>query len=153
MITAWRIVQARYAAGAFNGDGARLYGGRWNSPRVAMVYVAESRALAALEMVAHLDQAALLNTFVLIPCRFDARLVIALDRRRLPDCWRRNPAPAELAGIGDQWVQRAESAVLAVPSAIIDDETTFLLNPAHADFSKIKIGAPQAFDVDARLRE
>ena len=55
MIRAWRIVKTRYSADAFSGEGARLYGGRWNSPGVAMVYTAGSKSLATLEVLVHLD--------------------------------------------------------------------------------------------------
>ena len=54
-ITAWRIVRARFADSAFDGEGARRYGGRWNSRGTRMVYTAGSQALAALEMLVHLD--------------------------------------------------------------------------------------------------
>lgn len=151
MLTAWRIVKKRYADRAFDGKAARLFGGRWNSPGVAVVYVASTRSLAALEMTVHLDRSTLLSSFVFIPCEFDERLVAAVAHDRLPAQWRRHPPPPELAQIGDAWVKAAQSAALAVPSAIIKDETNFLLNPAHPDFSRIRIGAPQDFEFDQRL--
>ena len=125
MITAWRIVKKRYVDSAFDGDAAGRFGGRWNSPGTPVVYVASTRSLAALEMVVHLDRATLLASFVLIPCEFDERLVTVVDRRLLPAHWRADPPPPELAAIGDGWVKQATSAVLAVPSAIIDEEETF----------------------------
>jgi RES domain-containing protein len=149
--TAWRIVKKRYAGSAFDGEGARLYGGRWNSPGVAVVYVASTRSLAALEMAVHLDRATLLGSFVLIPCEFDERLVTAVEPASLPAEWRANPPPSELAAIGDKWVKELRSAVLAPPSAIIDGETNFLLNPAHPDFAQIRIGSPKDFEFDRRL--
>ena len=151
MLTAWRIVKKRYAARAFDGEGARRFGGRWNSPGVSAVYVASSRSLATLEMAVHVDPSALLASFVLIPCEFEARLVTAVDRSALPARWRRDPSPPELAAIGDAWVKQARSAVLAVPSAIIEEESNFLLNPAHPEFSQIKIGEPRDFEFDERL--
>jgi RES domain-containing protein len=151
LITAWRIVKKRYVDSAFDGDAAGRFGGRWNSPGTPVVYVASTRALAALEMVVHLDRATLLASFVLIPCEFDERLVTAVDRRLLPAHWRADPPPPELAAIGDGWVKQATSAVLAVPSAIIDEERNFLLNPAHANFSRIRIGEAVDFKFDERL--
>jgi RES domain-containing protein len=151
MITAWRIVKKRHARRAFDGEGARRFGGRWNSPGVSAVYVASSRSLAALEMAVHLDPSALLMSFVLIPCEFAERLVTAVDRSALPSRWRRDPSPPELAAIGDAWIKEARSAVLAVPSAIIEHESNFLLNPAHPGFSQIRIGKPQDFEFDTRL--
>ena len=151
MITAWRIVKKQNAAGAFDGEGARLFGGRWNSPGVPVVYLASTRALAALEMAVHLDRWTLLASFVLIPCDFEQRLVTTIDSSALPMDWRRNPPPLALAIIGDQWVDQAHSAVLAVPSALIEEETNFLLNPRHRDFFRIRIGSPQRFEFDPRL--
>jgi RES domain-containing protein len=116
-----------------------------------VVYASSTRSLGALEMAVHLDRSTLLSSFVLIPCDFDERLVTAVTHDRLPAQWRRDPPPPELAQIGDAWVKAAQSAVLAVPSAIIEEETNFLLNPAHPDFSKIRIGEPQDFEFDQRL--
>jgi RES domain-containing protein len=151
VLTAWRIVKRRYAANAFEGDGARLFGGRWNSPGVPMVYVASTRALAALEQLVHLDRATLLSSFVLIPCEFDEQLVTDLDLALLPDEWRREPPPSELAVMGDQWIKNAVSAVLSVPSAVIGEEKNFLLNPAHSDSLTIKTGDLVDFEFDRRL--
>jgi len=151
VLTAWRIVKKRHAASAFDGEGARLFGGRWNSPGVAIVYVASTRSLAVLEMAVHLDRSMLLASFVLIPCEFDDRRVTAVDRKALPAHWRLEPPLPALAAIGDTWAKQAQSAVLAVPSAIIEEETNFLLNPAHPDFLKIRIGHAQTFEFDQRL--
>ena len=151
MLTAWRIVKRRHLANAFDGEGARTFGGRWNSPGVAMVYVANTRSLAALEMAVHLDRGALLASFVLIPCEFDEGLVSTINRSSLPPLWRRDPPPPELAGIGDAWAKQGRSAVLAVPSAVVAEETNFLLNPRHPDFSEIRIGNPEDFQFDPRL--
>lgn len=116
-----------------------------------MVYVASTRALAVLEIAVHLDRSALLGSFVLIPCRFDEGIVIDVDRRAFSARWRRDLPPPELATIGDTWAKEGHSAVLAVPSVIIEEEINFLLNPKHPDFSKIKIGNPEPFEFDQRL--
>src|SRR6266536_6433213 len=102
-------------------------------------------------MAVHLDRSTLLASFVLIPCEFDDRLVTAVDRKALPAHWRLEPPLPALAAIGDTWAKQAQSAVLAVPSAIIEEETNFLLNPAHPDFLKIRIGHAQTFEFDQRL--
>jgi len=151
LLTAWRIVKKRYAGSAFDGEGARLFGGRWNSPGDSVVYLASTRSLAALEMAVHLDRSTLLSSFVLIACEFDERLVTTVAQDRLPAEWRRDPPPPEPAQIGDAWAKASQSAVLAVPSAIILGETNFLLNPGHPDFSKIRIGEPEEFEFDPRL--
>src|SRR5262245_29579658 len=70
-LTAWRIVKARHAANAFDGEGARLEGGRWNSPGTPTVYTSQSAALAALELLVHLGRGSILSAYTLIPCTFE----------------------------------------------------------------------------------
>jgi RES domain-containing protein len=150
-ITAWRIIKARHAANAFDGEGARLEGGRWNSPGTPLVYTSGSAALAALEMLVHLGRRSILGAYVLIACTCDERLVRRLDTKRLPPNWRSYPAPPELQLIGDEWAKGATSAVLQVPSAVIEAESNYLLNPRHQDFRAVRVGDPHPFDVDERL--
>jgi RES domain-containing protein len=150
-ITAWRIVKARQAAGAFDGDGARVDGGRWNSPGTPVVYTSQSAALAALEILVHLGRASILRAYVLIPCTFDDAILSRLDHGRLPQNWRSYPAPPELQLIGDEWANSGTSAVLEVPSAVIEINSNFLLNPQHRDFHAIRVLDPQPFELDVRL--
>lgn len=150
-LTTWRIVKARHAAGAFDGAGARVEGGRWNSPGTPVVYTSQSAALAALELLVHLGRGSILSAYVLIPCAFDEALVSRLDRVRLPVNWRAYPAPPELQLIGDEWAKGGGSAVLEVPSAVIDTDSNFLLNPRHPDFHTIRVMDPWPFEFDLRL--
>ena len=150
-ITAWRIVKARHAVGAFDGEGARVEGGRWNSPGTPLVYTSQSAALAALEMLVHLGRPSMLPAYVLIPCVFDDAVVSRLDRKRLPRNWRVYPAPSALPMIGDEWVKSSTSAVLEVPSAVIEADSNYLLNPHHPDFHAIRVMNPQPFEFDLRL--
>lgn len=151
IITAWRIVKTKRAADAFDAEGARLAGGRWNSPGSPVVYTSDSAALATLEILVHIGRSSVLTAYCLIPCTFDDDLVARLDRTRLPRNWHSYPAPPELQLIGDAWTKRAASAVLEVPSAIIATESNYLLNPQHQDFSAIRVDDPQPFEFDVRL--
>jgi RES domain-containing protein len=151
VLTAWRIVKARHTAAAFDGEGARLYGGRWNSRGWPVVYTAASPALAALELLVHLGSSGILAAYVSIACAFDEDLVLRLDRHRLPKDWRSSPALPDLALLGDAWLKDGTSAVLEVPNAIIPAESNYLLNPRHADFAAIEIRKPQPFEFDLRL--
>lgn len=150
-ITAWRIVKARHAGNAFDGEGARVEGGRWNSPGTPVVYTSQSAALAALELLVHLGRGSILAAYVLMPCTFDDAVVSRVDRKRLPKNWRSYPAPPELQLIGDKWVKSGTSAVLEVPSAVIETDVNYLLNPLHADFHAIRVMDPQSFEFDLRL--
>lgn len=150
-IVAWRIVKAHLAEDAFDGEGARVEGGRWNSPGTPVVYTSESAALAALELLVHLGGDAMPRGYVLMPCEFDESHVARLDRRRLPKNWRSYPAPAAFQAIGDEWVKNGRSAVLEVPSAVVDVDSNYLLNPHHGDFRSVRVLKPLPFDFDIRL--
>ena len=151
MPTGWRIVKTKYAEQAFDGEGARLYGGRWNSPGVKMVYTSESMALAALEMLTHLGKSDLLAAYSRCAVHFDDSVITSLDRTLLPTNWRTYPAPPELQILGDTWVARGTSVVLEVPSVLIETERNYLLNPLHTDFGSLTIDEVEPFVFDARL--
>lgn len=153
MPRAWRIVKAARADSAFDGEGARRYGGRWNSPGAPLVYTAGSASLAALELLVHLQSSQLLLAYVAIPVDFDDALVEELDPASLPEDWRCHPAPVALQRLGDRWVAERRSAVLGVPSAVVPvpEESNSLLNPAHPDFDRIARGSPRPFRFDPRL--
>ena len=151
MPSGFRIAKARHARGAFDGEGARRYGGRWNSPGTPLVYTSATRALAVLELLVHLQASELLATYVLIEATFEAALVERLEPVRLPRNWRAFPSRVALQEIGDRWVAERRSAVLEVPSAVVPAESNFLLNPLHRDFAKIAVGGSSRFEFDPRL--
>ncbi len=151
LVNAHRIVRSRFARSAFDGEGARAFGGRWSSPGIAVVYVSSSVPLAMLEVVVHLPAPRLLEDYVLISLRIPERLIEALAPRRLPKDWRESPPPPDAQRIGDDWVASGRYAVLRVPSVLDPGSANYLLNPAHATFKQIEIGRPQRFPFDGRL--
>lgn len=150
MRRAWRIVREKHAATAFDGEGARLFGGRWNSRGTRMVYVSGSISLAALECLVHLNPPTSFR-YLAVPLDFDEDLLEVLPRTEWPPDWTQQPPPRSTQGIGDRWVQEGRSAVLEVPSVIIPGESNYLLNPAHPGFAGIVIGKPTPFAFDPRL--
>ncbi|MEO8130467.1 MAG: RES family NAD+ phosphorylase [Bryobacteraceae bacterium] len=150
-VNAWRIVKRNYSKTAFSGEGARVYGGRWNSPGLPVVYTAGTQSLAALEMLVHLDADALLNHYVVAAVEIDASLITVSDVALFPRNWRDDPPPAKARAIGDNWLREGRSAVLELRSAIIPSEPIFLLNPRHEDFARLRIGKFESFRFDPRL--
>ena len=150
-ISAWRITKEVHAKSAFSGEGARLFGGRWNSRGTALIYTAQSQSLAVLEMLVHLDSPELLNRYVLFEVTIASSLVEVLDLAKLPRDWKASPVPEEVQAIGDEWVHSRRSAALRVPSTLVPSECTFLLNPAQPDFRKLHIGKPLPFQFDLRF--
>jgi len=150
-ITAWRVVKARFADRAFDGEGARDFGGRWNNVGHAVVYTAATTSLAVLEILVHAD-AGLLPHYVAIPVTFGGELVDVVEPDLLPAGWRSHPSPFMLKKIGDEWIESRRSCALRVPSAVVPHERNYLLNPAHPDYSSVEIGEPVVLETDIRLR-
>lgn len=146
------MVKTRRVAEAFDGEGARLHGGRWNSPGRAAVYASETRALATLEILAGLGGTPRLPGYSLIPVTFDDELVEAVSVASLPTGWDARPPGAASQGVGDAWLAAATSAVLRVPSVIVPAEYNYVLNPRHRDFGAIVVGQPAPLAIDPRLR-
>ena len=147
---AWRIVKAKYAGTAFNGEGAFRAGGRWNSRWHRAVYCSSTLSLAALETLVHIIPMMDLKHAV---CRitFDERMVESVNQKNLPINWREQPPPMATQSIGDQWIKQARSAVLKLPSIIIPHEYNYILNPTHPDFNNITTHPFESFAFDPRL--
>jgi RES domain-containing protein len=151
-ITAWRIFKKKHRASAFTGEGARRFGGRWNSKGVAVIYTSETVSLAVLEILVHLQAPRLLNAYLLASITFEESLIKAFPLGKLPANWRKEPAPMSLQTIGDDWVASGAAAVLRVPSVIVPTESNYLLNPAHEDLRRCIWGKPRPFKFDPRLK-
>lgn len=153
----WRLCRSVYAAEAFSGEGARRFGGRWNSRGVPMVYASTSLALAAIELFVLLEPIQAPSDLVFIsstlPEGEPARTVHFAD---LPSDWFTGDAlggPHSPRELGDRWIGAASSLAMMVPSVSIRPEWNVLMNPLHPRISEMKIDPPQPFVFDARMFE
>ena len=152
MRTAWRLCSARYQKSAFNGEGSYRYGGRWNYAGTRVVYTAESKSLASLELLVGLDRNEVPPDMVCF--RVDIPDSVSLEETPLADFpvnWSDNPGSDQLKELGSAWAQSRRSLVLVVPSPVTPGEVNLLLNPEHKEFSQLGIGEPEAFRHDGRL--
>lgn len=147
----WRVVKPQFAADAFSGRGAKLYGGRWNPRGVAIVYTSATLSLATLELLVGTPRPQRLREYATFRCRVPDAVIEELNPALLPDSWRTYPAPPHLQQIGSEWVVSLRSAALLVPSAVIESEMNLLLNPEHPDFRKIEIDEAPPLRFDLRL--
>ena len=148
----WRLVRAKWAGTALDGEGARIAGGRWNPPGVAVVYTSASLSLAALEALVRANRAELPTDLIAVRIAApDALAVFDVEPSSLPSAWRAYPAPDELASIGARWIREGRSALLRVPSAVVPSETNVLVNPAHRDARRLVVEATELFAWGERL--
>jgi RES domain-containing protein len=151
MPSAWRIVRAARVNSAFSGEGARVYGGRWNSRETTVVYVSEHESLAALELLVHLTPLSPNARYLSFRLEWEDKLTEHFPIKNLTPHWNAEPPTFQTMQIGDEWVRDGKSVALAVPSVLSTSEMNFLLNPKHADFKKIKISQPVEYRFDSRL--
>jgi RES domain-containing protein len=147
----WRISKTKYAPSAFSGEWARLFAARWNFAGTPMVYTSSSLALAAIEYFVHLDPSEAPTGLVSVMAEApDDSTVERVEIRQLPGDWRRTENEF-LQQLGTDWAKSRRSVALMVPSAAVEDEWNVLLNPGHAEFSRIHIAEPRPFHYDERM--
>ena len=117
-----------------------------------MVYCSEHLSLAALEILVHTQPFTIRDKFHAFQVTWDESLMTAIDLKKLPKGWNAQPPGPVSKNIGNEWIRSERSTVLAVPSIIVPQERSFLLNPKHTDFAKIKIKDTGRFMLDPRLR-
>ena len=154
-IAAWRVVLQKYAESPyspFDGEGARVNGGRWNSAGVPVVYTSATLSLAVLETLVHADGelAALLGR-VAFEVAVPEEVITEIALADLPRGWSDPVAPPTLKALGDAWVSGGSSPVLRIPSAVVTVEYNYVLNPRHPDFGKLAIGPGRPLPIDPRL--
>ncbi|MFK5984437.1 MAG: RES family NAD+ phosphorylase [Pseudomonadota bacterium] len=128
------LVKKTFSEQAFDGEGAKLYGGRWNSKGQSCIYLASTASLAILETMIHIENYELLSSFVLFQIEFSSASLVALDSSLLPQDWKEDPSSISTAQIGDNWLNAGSSLGLYVPSTILPIENNIILNPQHPDF-------------------
>jgi len=148
----WRVVKRLHASTAFDGKAAERLGGRWNSPGHRVVYTSATKSLAVLEILVHLDVGRSIPRFVAFTFAVDDRLVDRVPAAHLPRRWHTSRGLLTTRQIGDQWLASGRSLALAVPSAIVPEESTYLLNPAHPAYDRLEFGRAVPFLLDPRLK-
>lgn len=147
----YRIVRKKYAA-ILSGEGARLYGGRWNTKGTSIIYTAETSSLAMLEMLVQRSVQLVGMEYYLITIEIpDALVSVPLSMRELPLAWDAYPPNASTKIIGDEFVNRGEDLLLAIPSVINELEHNILINDLHPNFKEVKLVSSKQIVFDKRL--
>lgn len=148
----YRLVAPRWVSTALSGEGARLYGGRWNSPGRPVVYLGGSRALTALELLVHLaTPSSREKPYVLMEVTVPDDALTSLPMAALPKDWRVSPPTRDVQAFGDEWLATGKSLGLWVPSVIVPGEQNLLLNPVHPKMKEVILGEVMDFSFDPRL--
>jgi RES domain-containing protein len=145
----YRIADSRHSPES--GEGARLHGGRWNSPGQAVIYACETMTGAMLEKLVHTNGRMPKHQVAVTYEAPNALKAVSVEPDSVPG-WGTPDMIASRAA-GDAWLASGESAILRVPSVVFGVERNVLLNPGHADFKRIKVVGAEPVRWDDRLFE
>lgn len=133
-----------------SGNGAKLFGGRWNSPGFSVVYTTENISLAVLEILVRADAYSIPITYHLITIDIPGSIQpLIITPAKLKAVWKDDIGYTQW--MGDEFIKSNDCLLLKVPSAVVDQENNFIVNPQHTDFKEVKIVTVKKFTFDKRL--
>ncbi|MEO7263489.1 MAG: RES family NAD+ phosphorylase [Ferruginibacter sp.] len=148
------MIVYRLASSAYKDDltgtGAKLYGGRWNSIGFPALYCTQNLSLAVLEILVRTGINILPPEYSVIKLDIPEKVTVQkILNSKLKPGWKTDIESTQW--MGTEFLRNAKNAVLEIPSAIVDVEFNFLINPIHTDFKKIKLISAEKFEFDKRL--
>lgn len=147
----YRIGRTKYARD-LTGEGAKLYGGRWNHKLTPCIYTAESRSLAVLEYTVNINIDDIPRALSITALEISDKNILELSIAELPGDWRNIPAPVSAKNFATKLLKELKYPVLKIPSAVIPDEFNYLLNPLHRYSSAFLIVNAHDFIYDVRIK-
>lgn len=147
----YRLTKTSYI-NDLSGEGARLFGGRWNKKGIPLLYFSEHLSLCVLELLTRLDFEFITTDYSFLEVEVPSSLILNLNKPEIiTEKWRANPPISSTQDYGTNWLLSQKSLALKVPSAVLPNESNFLINPNHKQFSRIKIIKKTILDLDSRM--
>ena len=147
----YKVGRTKYASD-LHGEGARLFGGRWNNKMVGCLYTSENRALALLEYTVNVNIDDIPRSLSITAIEIPDRPIRILNEADLPVDWKQSPAPSSTKDFGSKFLLAAAEPVIRIPSTVIPYEFNYLLNPLHPESKKFKIIDTSDFIYDVRIK-
>ena len=134
-----------------SGEGARLYGGRWNRKGHSMLYFSEHLSLSVLEILVHTVQQLITNDYWFLEVEISEKDIVNVQLKDLPNNWRTNSLISETQDFGTNWLLKDNELAVRIPSAVLPFENNILINPKHLRFSSLRVAGISELNIDARL--
>jgi RES domain-containing protein len=148
----YRVSSGEYETRLWNGNGGLNFDGRWNTKGHRIVYTSECLALAVLENLVNIGRFSRFEKYFKARAEIPEKFIIEINELLLmKNRWNDPEIGHETQEIGDRWLKEKKSAVLRVPSAVLNSECDFLLNPEHPDFGKLNLYPAVPLEIDPRL--
>jgi RES domain-containing protein len=147
----YRVGQTSYAD-KLNGEGSFVSGGRWNHPGNPCIYTSESRALSLLEYACHSKKEKILRDLSFITYEVPDNSIKKFKIGQLPGNWKYYPYANDSRDFGTKFLCENEFLIYGIPSAIIEEEMNYIINPNHPDISRIRILETRDYAFDLRVK-
>ena len=147
----YRISSPKYIED-LSGAGSKQYGARWNDKGVAMVYFAQSRAMAVMEVLVHLRPDDIDKDFILAEFEILDDSILTINVNDLPENWKEESEVETLKQIGNKFIKDNQFLLMKVPSVIIEEDYNLVFNPNHPHSNKIKLIEKRIFRFDVRFK-
>ncbi|MEO5967851.1 MAG: RES family NAD+ phosphorylase [Ferruginibacter sp.] len=147
----YRLGTTKYAED-IKGEGARIFGGRWNNKMISCLYTSERRALAILEYTVNVNIDNIPRPLSITSIEIPDRPIKILAEADLPGNWKYSPAPSSTKKLGSKLLMDAEFSIIRIPSTIIPYEFNYLLNPLQRDSKKFKVIDISDFVYEVRIK-
>ncbi|MEO6583640.1 MAG: RES family NAD+ phosphorylase [Ferruginibacter sp.] len=146
----YRVAKTKWAKDT-SGEGARLYGGRWNHKKLACIYASESRALAMLEYTVNINVDDIPLSLTLVTLEIDDAVVLSHEISQLPGNWKEYPAPVNTKDMGSAWLREGKK-IIRIPSVVIPQEFNFIINGQIDNSTFCKIVHVEDLEYDLRIK-
>jgi RES domain-containing protein len=147
----YRLLNKNYGS-ALSGEGARVAGGRWNSPEIEMIYTSESRSLCTAEVAVNLPTGILPSGYEMNTIQIPDDLnIVEINEESLQTGWKRSPFSTGTQRLGDEFILQRKFVIMKVPSAVVPGDYNYLLNPRHPDFGRIELIKKEPYEFDERF--
>ena len=149
----YRITKSKYAED-LTGEGAKLYGGRWNEVGTPSIYTATSISLSLCEFFVNLPSYLLPSDLILVTFEIEEKHIVIIDEKDLPEKWNSYPIFTASQKYGSSWLEKEEVMAFSIPSVIVPQERNVVLNPRGRDFAEaLKIVSTEEFKLDSRFEK
>ncbi len=140
-------------ANDLTGEGARLFGGRWNNKGIPCLYTSETRSLALLEYSVNVNLDDVPRALTMAIIEIPDSPIKLITEAQLPGNWKETPAPSETKDFGSALFEKVEYSIFKIPSTVVPEEFNYLLNPLHRDNQLFKILEIKDFVYDVRIKK
>jgi len=146
----FRVCRTKWA-NDFTGEGARLFGGRWNRKGTPCIYTASSRSLAILEYSVNISLDDIPRSLSLVTIRIPD-MHLFLKTEDLPGNWKEVPVPSSTREFGNTILQDKKHLIIRLPSAVIPQEFNYLINPIHPALKQCEVVHVEDLAYDVRIK-